>query len=211
MPKKKAETPGATLPSDLKAPIHIELTTGIGLWGRKPLKRAEIARQVSKKVAERFDALMKHYKIRTNSSDKWTHLSFRLAAELGVMVITLELPKGPGAPRVWSTAASLLLQRMDEIITQRSLRTLEAAKILIRKYPDDYKSLTAKSLANRYGEAKQAKGMSLSSSLAECRMAVGHQLRQLRARRKRGPSPNVLSSREKYLAAFLYRLQAIEK
>jgi hypothetical protein len=111
MPKKKAETPGATLPSDLKAPIHIELTTGIGLWGRKPLKRAEIARQVSKKVAERFDALMKHYKIRTNSADKWTHLSFRLAEELGVMVITLEQPKGPGAPRVWSTAGDLLIQR----------------------------------------------------------------------------------------------------
>jgi hypothetical protein len=211
MPKKKAETSGATLPSDLKAPIHIELTTGIGLWGRKPLKRTEIAQQVSKKVAERFDALMKHYKIRTNSSDKWTHLSFRLAEELGVMVITLEQPKGPGAPRVWSTAGNLLIQRMDEIIAKRSLPTLEAAKILIRKYPDDYKSLTAKSLANRYGEAKQAKGMSLSASLAECRAAVGQQVRQLRAKRKRGPSPNVLSSWEKYLTAFLRRLQAIDK
>jgi hypothetical protein len=53
--------------------------------------------------------------------------------------------------------------------------------------------------------------MSLSASLAECRAAVGQQVRQLRAKRKRGPSPNVLSSWEKYLTAFLRRLQAIDK
>jgi hypothetical protein len=211
MPKKKAKSPGANLPGDLKAPIHIELTTGIGLLGTKPLTRAEIARQISKKVAERLDALMKHYKIRTNSSDKWSHLSFRLAEELGVMVITSEQPKRSGAPRIWSTAGSLLVQRMDAMISKRSLRTSEAAKILIRKYPDDYKRLTAKSLANRYGEAKQLTGMSLSSSLSESMAAVGQQLRQLRAKRKRGPSPNAPSSWEEYLANFLRRLQATEE
>ena len=211
MQKKKATTPGANLPGDLKAPIHFELTTGIGLWGSRSLTRAEIAQQVGKKVAKRFDALMKHYRIPTNSPDRWTRLSFRLAEELGVMVITPEQPRGSGAPRIWSPAGSLLVQRMDAIISERSLRTLEAAKILIRKYPDDYKRLTAKSLANRYGEAKQPKGMSLSASLAQSKAAVGQQLRQLRAKRKRGPSPNALSSWEKYLAAFLRRLQAIDR
>jgi hypothetical protein len=211
MQKKKATTPGANLPRDLKAPIQLELTTGIGIWGSRSLTRTEIAQQVAKKVANRFDAIMKHYAIPTNSSDSWTHLSFRLAEELGIMTITLEEPKGPGAPRIWSTAGSLLIQRMDAIIRERSLLTLEAAKILIRKYPNDYEDLTAKSLANRYGEAKQLKGTSLSASLAECRAAVGQELRQLRAKRKRGPSPNALSSREKYLAAFLRRLQHIDK
>jgi hypothetical protein len=128
-----------------------------------------------------------------------------------MMVITLEEPKGPGAPRIWLKEGNLLIQRMDAIISERSLRTLEVAKILIRKYPDDYEGLTAKSLANRYGEAKQRKGMSLSASLAECRAAVGQKLRQLRIKRKRGPNSNTLTSREKYLAAFLRRLQDIDK
>ncbi len=211
MQKKKATTPGANLPGDLKAPILLELTTGIGLWGSRSLTRAEIEQQVGQKVAQRFDALMKHYGIPTNSSARWTRLCFRLAEELGAMVITPEQPKGSGAPRIWPTAGSLLVQRMDAIISERSLRTLEAAKILIRRYPDDYKSLTAKSLANRYGEAKQLKGMSLSASLAESRATVGQQLRQLRAKRKRGPSLNAPSSWEKYLAAFLKRLQAIDR
>jgi hypothetical protein len=207
MQKNKA----TNLPRDLKAPIQLELTTGIGLWGSRSLTRAEIAQQVAKKVANRFNAVMKHYAIPTNSSDRWTHLSFRLAEELGMLVITLEEPKGPGAPRIWSTEGNLLVRRMDAIIGERSLRTLEAAKILKRKYPDDYEDLTAKSLANRYGEAKQLKGMSLSASFAECRAAVGQELRQLRIKRKRGPSPNALTSREKYLAAFLRRLQDIDK
>jgi hypothetical protein len=211
MPKKKAETPGASLPKDLKAPIYVELTTGIGVWGTKPLKRAEIERQINEKVAKRLDALMKHYKIPLKSPDRWKLLSCRLAEELGAMVITLEQSKAPGAPRVWSTAASLLIQRMDEIIAKRSLNRLEAAKVLIRKYPEDYERLTAKSLANRYGEAKQQKGMSLSASLAEYRAAVGQQLRQLRAKRTRGPSPNVPSSWEKYWTAFRQRLQAIDE
>jgi len=212
MQKKKATAPGANLPRDLKAPIQLELTTGIGVWGSRSLAPAEIAQQAAKKVANRFDAIMKHYAIPTNSSDRWTHLSFRLAEELGMMVITLEQPQGPGAPRIWSHhEGSLLIQRMDAIISGRSLRTLEAAKILIRKYPDDYEGLTAKSLANRYGEAKQLKGMSLSASLAECRAAIGQELRQLRIKRKRGPSPNALSSWEKYLAAFLRRLQTSDK
>src|SRR5262249_31103938 len=148
----------------------------------RSLTRAEIAQQVVKKVANRFDAIMKHYAIPTNSSDRWTDLSFRLAEELGMLVITLEEPKGPGAPRIWPTEGNLLVRRMDAIISQRSLRTLEAAKIMIRKYPDDYEELTAKSLANRYGEAKQLQGMSLAASLAECRAAVGKELRQLRAK-----------------------------
>jgi hypothetical protein len=195
----------------LKAPIQLELTAGIGLWGSRSLTRAEIAQQAVKKVANRFDAIMKYYAIPPNSSDRWIDLSFRLAEELGMLVITLEEPKGPGAPRIWSTEGNLLLRRMDAIISERSLRTLEAAKILKRKYPDDYEDLTAKSLANRYGEAKQLKGMSLSASFAECRAAIGQELRQLRAKRQRGPSPNALSSREKYLAAFLRRLQDIDK
>ena len=212
MQKKKATAPGANLPRDLKAPIQLELTTGIGIWGSKSLNPAEIAQQVAKKVANRFDAIMKHYAIPTNSSDRWTHLSFRLAEELGMMVIIVEQPKGPGAPRSWSHhEGSLLIQRMDAMISERSLRTLEAAKILIRKYPDDYKGLTAKSLANRYGEAKQLKGTSLSASLPEQKAAVGQELRQLRIKRKRGPSPNALSSQEKYLAAILKRLQASDK
>jgi hypothetical protein len=210
MPKKKAKTPGANLPSDLKAPMHIELMTGFGLLETRPLTKTELAQQVCKKVGERFDALMKHYKIPTNSSDRWAELSFCLAEELGVMVITTERPKGPGAPHVLQ-AASLLLQRMDELITKHSLSRLEAAKILIRKYPDDYKGLAAKTLANRYGKARQAQALSLSSSPAELQAAVGQQLRQMRAKRRRGPSPNVLSSREKYLASFLKRLQAIDK
>ena len=185
MQKKKATAPGANLPRDLKAPIQLELTTGIGLWGSKSLTRAEIAQQVAKKVANRFDAIMKHYAIPTSSSDRWMHLSFRLAEELGMMVITSEQPKGSGAPRIWSAAGSLLIQRMDAIISERSLRPLEAAKILIRKYRDDYEGLTAKSLANRYGEAKQRKGMSLSASLAERKAAIGQKLRQLRIKRKR--------------------------
>jgi hypothetical protein len=211
MQKKKATTPRANLPRDLKEPIQLELTTGIGLWGSRSLTRAEIAQQVAEKVANRFDAILKHYAIPTNSSDRWSRLSFRLAEELGMMVITLEQPKGPGAPRIWLKEGNLLIQRMDAIISERSLRTLEVAKILIRKYPDDYEGLTAKSLANRYGEAKQRKGMSLSASLAECRAAVGQKLRQLRIKRKRGPNSNTLTSREKYLAAFLRRLQDIDK
>jgi hypothetical protein len=211
MQKKKATTPGASLPRDLKAPIQLELTTGIGLWGSRSLTRAEIAQQWAKKVANRFDAILKHYAIPTNSSDRWSRLSFRLAEELGMMVITLEQPKGPGAPRIWLKEGNLLIQRMDAIISERSLRALEAAKILIRKYPDDYGGLTAKSLANRYGEAKQLKGMRLSASLVERRAAVGQKLRQLRAKRKRGPSPNALTSREKYFSAFLRRLQNLDE
>ena len=212
MQKKKATTPRANLPRDLKEPIQPELTTGIGLWGSRSLTRAEIAQQVAEKVANRFDAILKHYAIPTNSSDRWSRLSFRLAEELGMMVITLEQPKGPGAPRIWLKEGNLLIQRMDAIISERSLRrTIDAAKILIRKYPHEYEGLTAKSLANRYGEAKQRKGMSLSASLAECRAAVGQKLRQLRIKRKRGPNSNTLTSREKYLAAFLRRLQDIDK
>jgi hypothetical protein len=212
MQKKKPKRPGANLPPDLKVPIQLELTTGIGLWGSRSLTRVEIAQQVAKKVAKRFDALMKHYRIPTNSSDKWTRLSFRLAEELGVMVIAFEQPNGPGAPAIWLKAGDLLIQRMEEIIAKHSPPNLEdAAKILIRQYPDDYKRLTAKSLANRYGEAKHRKEMSLSALLAEQRGAVGQRLRQLRAKRKRGPGPNAPSSWEKYFAAFLSRLQATGK
>jgi hypothetical protein len=193
------------LPKELKQAIYIR---SLGLW-KRGLTSDEIKRQLHQQVSEKFKALMNYYNIPTNSSNKWEELSFYLAEELGLMTVTQ--PKGP-SPRVRSTAGNLLIQRMDEIIAKRSLSTtLEAAEVLTRRFPDDYKRLTPKTLANRYGEAKQLKGMSLSASLAECRAAVGRQLRQQRAKRKRGPSPNVLSSWEKYLTAFLRQLQAVDK
>jgi hypothetical protein len=211
MPKKTPKKSGASLPSEFRAPIYVEAATGIGLWQRKFLTRAEIVEQASKQIDNKFKALMKHYRIPINSSDRWKHLSRCLAEELGLMVITLERPKGPGAPRIWLKEGDILVKRMDEIIAQQpECTTLEVAAILKKKYPNDYKrDLTKKSLVNRYGEAKLRSGTSLSSSLAEIRATVGQQLRQHRARRKRGKNPNVPSPDEKYWAAFLRRLQVI--
>ena len=90
------------------------------------------------------------------------------------------------------------------------LNSLEVAAIVRRKYPADYQHLNNKTLVNRHGKAKQRFGMRLSASLAECRAAVGQQLRQQRTERKKTGS-NIPSSYEKYLAVFLRRLQAIEK
>jgi hypothetical protein len=102
------------------------------------------------------------------------------------MDIKFEEPRG-GAPLIWLRAGNILIERMDEVSAKHpEYKPLQVASVLRRKYPDDYQNLAAKSLVNRYGEAKQRSGMRLSASLAECRAALVQQLRQQRrVRRKR--------------------------
>ena len=211
MPKKTTKKPGADL-SEFRKPMYVETTAGIGLCQTKPLKRPEIIKQLSKLTNERLEALSKHFKIPASSPDKWKLLSFHLGKELGLIDITLKKPMGPGAPRIWLQAGTILIERMDELSAkQPDLTPLQVAAILKNKYPDDYGHLTKKSIVNRHGEAKQRSGMGMSASIAERRAAMGQELRQLRASRKRGANPRVVSRYENYLATELQRLQVIKK
>jgi hypothetical protein len=209
MSKKTPKKCGANLPSELRAPIYVEVTTGLGLWQTKPLTKIEIIKQASKLTNQRLEVLMRHYRISPSSSNKWQRLSFHLAKELGLMDITFEKPRSRkkfGQLKAGGT----LIERMDKLRAKYpDLESLAVAAIVRRKYLDDYKDLTPKSLVNRYGEAKQRFGMRLSASLAECRAVVGQQLRQQRAKRKSQTGSNIPSRYEKYLADFLRRLRAI--
>jgi hypothetical protein len=157
--KKAGGKPRAKLPKELKQAIYISL----GTW-RRGLTSDEIKRQLYQKVTKKIEALMKHYKIPANSSDKWKDLSFCLAEELGLMTVTLDQPRGSGKPRVWSYAeAKRLVQRMGEEIQRLSKElkrkpnrvATDAAIALARKYPDEYGHLDSKTLVNRWGEAKK--------------------------------------------------------
>jgi hypothetical protein len=183
MPKKTANQPGTDFPGDLKYPIYVELTKGIGVWGTKPRTPAEIAEEASKQVAKKFEALMRHYGIRANSSEKWQQLSLCLAQELGLMDITFERPRGAGAPPIWLAAEAELVKRMDETIGNKEMSAEEAAKILIKKHPDEYGRLKPKSLVNRRDEAKkrlrERPGVSLSVSSLKQHWLAGRRLRGL--------------------------------
>jgi hypothetical protein len=208
MPERTRKKSGASLPSKFRAPIYVKTTTGIGLWQTRFLTPVEIAEQITRQIHEKFRALMRHYEILADSSGKWMHLSWCLAEELGLMTIEPEeSKKSPGGPRIWLKEGDILIKRIDETIGSTEMTAEDAAKILIKKFPGEYGHLRPKSLANRYGEAKQQHGLRLSSPPAEYRAAVAQQLRQLRAKRKRGKSPNVLSNLEKYYTAILQRLQ----
>jgi hypothetical protein len=106
----------------------VELTTGIGVWGTKQRTLAEIAEEASKQIAKKFEALMRHYGIRANSSEKWQQLSLCLAQELGLMDITFERPRGAGAPPIWLAAEAELVRRMDETIGNKKMSAEEAAR-----------------------------------------------------------------------------------
>jgi hypothetical protein len=157
--KKAGGKPRAKLPKELKQAIYISL----GIW-RQGLTSDEIKRQLHQQVNKKLKALMNHYNILTNSSDKWKDLSFCLAEELGLMTVTLDQPKGPGKPSVWSYEdAKRLVQRMGEEIQRLSKKlkrkpnrvATDAAIALAKKYPEKYGHLDSKSLVNRWGEAKE--------------------------------------------------------
>jgi hypothetical protein len=227
VPTKPPKQPGADLPSDLKEPLFIETKTGLGLWGTRPLSRSEIAKNISEQVDKRLEAFLRHHGIRVDSSVK--KLSCRLLAKLGWLSLTTEPIKRPsaGAPRIWSTNGSSLIERMDEIIREKSLKPLAAAKELQKNYREDYGHLKAKSLSNRYRDLKRQSEMSLASSPTEYRNAVGKEIRRLRTQisrvernvggkenrdthnRKR-PGKKELVSWKKYYASILRRMQALE-
>jgi hypothetical protein len=161
VPKKPVKILGANLPRRLKTPICVKYP---GLW-KGSLTRPEIIRQISQEVDQKFVALMNYYKIPPRSPDKWKNLSLCLAEELGLMVVTDELPKGPGRPRVSSKAQNLLVERMDRIINKGRLSEMSAATHLTNRYPE-YKLLKPKTLLNRYSKAtKRMTSGSLSSAL----------------------------------------------
>jgi hypothetical protein len=160
VPKKPVKIPGANIPRRLKTPISIKYP---GLW-KGSLTRAEIIRQISQEVDQKFVALMNYYRIPLRSPDKWKNLSLRLAEELGLMVVTDELPKGPGRPRVSSEAQNLLVERMDRIVNKGRLSEMSAATHLTNRFPE-YKLLKPKTLLNRYSKAKRMTSDSLSSPL----------------------------------------------
>src|SRR5262249_55725713 len=155
MPKKTIKKPGVNLPSDLRLPIQIE---SLGLWPAS-LTRDEIIKQLSEQADEKLNALMKHYNIPLHSHEKWKHLSWCLAEELGLMEATFKRHKKPHASRVWSEKESLLVERIDRKIAERRQRGLSVSIRNIASYltaaDPKFKHLTVKSLVNRYGEAKR--------------------------------------------------------
>jgi hypothetical protein len=146
MPTKPPTQPGADVPNDLKKPLFIETSTGLGLWGTKSLSRAEIAKNISEQIDKRLEAYLRHYGIPLNSADKYKELSCRLLEDFGWLSLTTEQTERPsaGAPRIWLTEGSSLVKRMDEIIRAKSLKPLAAAKELKKKYRDEYGHLEAK-------------------------------------------------------------------
>jgi hypothetical protein len=160
VPKKPVKSPGANIPRRFKTPISVKYP---GLW-KGSLTRAELIRQISQEVDQKFVALMNYYRIPLRSPDKWKNLSLRLAEELGLMVVVDELPRGPGRPRVSSEAQNLLVERMDRIVNKGRLSEMSAATHLTNEYPE-YKLLKPKTLLNRYSKAKRMTSGSLSSPL----------------------------------------------
>jgi hypothetical protein len=227
VPPKPPKQPGA----DLKKPLFIETKTGLGLRGTKPLRRSEIAKNISEQVDKRLEEILRHYGIPVDSSDKYKELSCRLLADFGWLSLTTERIEQPsaGAPRVWSTKGSSLIERIDGIIREKSLKPLAAAKELKKKYPDDYGHLEAKTLSNCYSKIKQQHGMSLASSPTEYRNAVGRKIRRLRTQigelrsapragvkqnqdmqKRPGAELKALIFWEKYYVSILRRMQALE-
>ena len=149
--KKAGGKPKTKMLKELKQAIYISLN----IW-RRGLKSNEIKTQLRQQVNKKLKALMNHYNIPTNSSDKWKDLSLCLAEELGLMTVTLDQPRGSGAPPVWSKAERRLLERWEgESTRDPRKRAREIAETLIKKYPKEYGDLTWKSLVNRRGEANR--------------------------------------------------------
>jgi len=196
----KSKKPGASLPSDLREPIFIETHPGVGLLGTKPLTEAEITKNVTVQANKRLEAFLGHYGMPLNSSNKYKLLSCYLLQELGWMNFVTEPQPSAGAPRIWLADGSALIKRMDEIIRETSLKPLPAAKVLRKKYPDDYHHLTAKSLSNRYSELKQRDELSLAvmCSPKEYRNAVGRKIRRLRGQIKRLRSKRDVAGKENH-------------
>jgi len=151
MAKRTTKKPG--LPRELRAAIQIESP---GLW-IGALTHEEISKQISRQAEKKLAAMMKHFNIPPHSPYKWKHLSFCLAKEFGLMVVTLKLPKKPHASRVWSEKEHLLIERMNKKIADRRQRGLSVSIRNIARYlktdHPEYKHLTEKSIINRYGEA----------------------------------------------------------
>jgi hypothetical protein len=164
MPRKAIKKP--SLPSGLRAPIQIEC---LGLWPGS-LTRDEIINQLSEQGGEKLNALMKHYNIPLHSREKWKHLSWCLAEELGLMEATFKRPKKPHASRVWPEKESLLVERIDKKIAERRQRGLSASIRNIASYltaDPEFEHLTVKSMVNRYGEAKRRRAEGGLASLPE--------------------------------------------
>jgi hypothetical protein len=154
MPRKAIKKPGASFPSGLRGPIQIE---SLGLWPGS-LTRDEIIKQLSEQGGEKLNALVKHYNIPLHSPEKWKHLSWCLAEELGLMEVMLKRPKKPHASRVWSEKEIRLVERIDKKIAERRQRGLSVSIRNIARYliaDPEFKHLTVKSVVNRYGEAKR--------------------------------------------------------
>jgi hypothetical protein len=166
VPRKAIKKPGASLPSGLRAPIQIE---SLGLW-LGSLTRDEIIKQLSEQADEKLNALVKYYKIPHHSPEKWKHLSWCLAEELGLMEVMLKRPKKPHASRVWSEKESRLVERIDKKIAERRQRGLSVSIRNIASYltaDAEYKHLTVKSMVNRYGEAKRRRARGSLANLPE--------------------------------------------
>ena len=129
MPRKAIKKPGASLPSGLRAPIQIE---NLGLW-LGSLTRDEIIKQLSEQADEKLNALVKHYNIPLHSPEKWKHLSWCLAEELGLMEVTLKRPKKPHASRVWSEKESLLVERIDKKIAEVKKERVDQRNVDFRR------------------------------------------------------------------------------
>jgi hypothetical protein len=169
--------------SEFKKPIFIALTSGIGLWQTRPLTKAELFNQISAKVDARLAALMQHFGIESDGNDKWKLLSCLLAKELGLIELTTDQAK-EGRPRHSSKETHELLERMNKLLSEGSCKRVEdAAKKLIKDFPNDYRGVTAKTLSNRYNAGMAESRMSLSATgTADYKKAVGEKVRSLRSR-----------------------------
>jgi hypothetical protein len=227
--QRRAKPPnGVKFSKELKEPIFINTTTGLGLWGTKPLKRSEIAKNISEKVERRLEEFLRHYGIPLDSPHRFKKLSCSLLRDFGLLSLTFEGEKRPraGAPRVWSTEGTALVKRMNQIIQEKGSRPEAAARELKKKFPEDYRDLTAKSLSNRFSELKTQYGMRLDASPAEYRRAAGAEIKRLRAQirslqsartaggadtRKHSKADlKALISREKYYVGALRNMEALE-
>jgi hypothetical protein len=143
MPEKKSKKPkkpGASLPNALKAPFKIK--------GSSP------ERQFDEKCLERLSELLTHYRIKDNNPNKWFSLSFFLADELGLFRTA-----NPGRKQSWSIEElAKLSDEVNEIKkanSSRKMSTSQAVASLLKKHPEKYPGVDAKTLENRHAEAKR--------------------------------------------------------
>ena len=133
---KKRTKPGANLPDALK----------------EPFRRSD-QRQFLAKCLERLSGLLNYYRIKDTDQNKWFALSWHLANELGLFKTT-----GPGRNPFWSLEEQVkLLDEVDRIkkISPRKMSTSRAVANLLKKEPEKYPGVDAKTLQNQHTVAKK--------------------------------------------------------